>query len=206
MVKEKLDLNKLVQDIERELGQKRLEGLKRDPDNYQIFWIAILENIDKAVKGLEIHDNITSYLITKGYFGVKHAKVSEGRHRYVAYCSKCGKYHPYTYQECPKCHTPLQYVYRHRHLSENYDERYTNAYQPKWNDRDTTMDIAIQDFVESIENDKDRYVASRWMLDRLDLKVDNYQAQIAVEMGVGQSCVARRVIQLKKAFQIWYRY
>jgi len=188
-------MDDLMSRINRTLGSRN-ERLKTNPDNYQNFWLGVLEAIPKATKTA----NPIPYLISKGYFMIHQKKRSENRHSYVAYCPNCGEFFNFTANECPACKGDLEYFNRRDDMGSDVD----GGFIPQQLDRDITLQLTIEQFVDQLPEGRDKYIAKRWLLDRIDLLVDNYCKELAMEIGIHSTNVAKRITRIKSAFRIWY--
>lgn len=68
--------------------------------------------------------------------------------------------------------------------------------------RDADLAMTLEQFVDT-KVDKERYIARRWLLDRADLRYQNYQKQIAYEIKLSAPRVAQIVTKLKREFQLF---
>ena len=179
----------LVELIETGLGEKRLHNLKKNEDNYQIFWLGILEH-RKDVDGLR---DPVPYLISCGYGAIRNEYLKENTRRKIKYCPSCGKVYSYRKSVCPHC------------LIDNLtDNRISSITLPDGNNMEFPIEdfnlgilddiLTIQTFINSLYG-KERYVAKRWLIDRADLKYTNHLKQIALELG----CSAPYVAKVKKS-------
>jgi len=179
----------LIPVIEAALGPSRLAALKRNEDQYQDFWLGVLE----AYNRVDWDRDAIAYLITSGYGAVRNAKRSGWTADRFRHCPACGKVQGYRAVRCSRCGAETQSEVRH----------HTILMEPESGsgpDRDLRM--TIEQFVETLSGNR-RYIAKRWMLDRADLLYQNYSKQLAFELGISAPRVAQIVSRLKRDFQVY---
>jgi len=76
-------------------------------------------------------------------------------------------------------------------------------YEDRKPTRDINLAIDIESFLTTLE-DKEYYVAKRWMMDRADLLFANHVKQIAFEMEISAPRVTQIKNVIRKKFKSWY--
>jgi len=188
----------MVHEIEQGLGQDRLQKLKRNEDNYQIFWLGVLEHRQSVDRS---RDPIP-YLIACGYGAIANARLKENSRQKMRVCDRCGHVFPYRSSHCPHCH------------DENRTEsRLTSTTLPDGNECEFECDsgedaillgLDVERFVNTLHGNE-RFVARRWLIDRADLKYDNHCKQIALELGCSAPYVARVKKAIRNKWKLMYR-
>ena len=180
----------LVKTIEDALGEKRLHKLQRNEDEYQIFWVGVLEhryNVDKD------RDPIP-YLISCGYGAIRNARLMENTRTKVRTCPDCGRVYSYRYSHCPYCRVESQT--ERRVFSTALPDGSEMEFETQSAEEQLILDLDIARFVETLHGNE-QYVARRWLIDRADLKYANHLKQIALELG----CSAPYVARVKKSIR-----
>jgi len=181
-------MRELISVIEESLGADRLSRLHNNEDDYQDFWIGVLE----AFKRVDWDRDMIGFLITSGYGAIRNAKRSTWSVERYRYCPKCGKIFGYRTVECPDC--KIETISDMRHTE--YDTT------PARTAPDQDLEMTIQDFVITL-NGNAKYIAKRWMIDRADLKYQNHSKQIAFELGLSPARVAQIKKTIKAEFQFY---
>ena len=180
----------IVKQIEQGLGADRLAKLKKNDDNYQIFWVGVLEHrhsIDPS------RDPIP-YLISCGYGAIANARLMENTRQKIRVCDKCGKIHSYRYNHCPYCAEESRT--EPRLISTTLADGSEYEFETRSDEDKIILDLDVARFVQILYGNE-QYVAKRWLIDRADLKYDNHCKQIALELG----CSAPYVARVKKAIR-----
>lgn len=177
----------LIPAIEEALGPGRLAALRRDEDAYQDFWVGVLE----ALARVDWERDVMAYLITAGYGAIRNARRSEWTAQRLRRCPSCGGVYGYRMVECPACGAETVSEVRHSEMA---------AEPPARRGDDADLRMSLERFV-SCKAGNERHVAKRWLLDRADLLYQNYQKQIAYELGVSAPRVAQVVSKLKRELQ-----
>lgn len=177
----------LIEQIEKGLGYQRLNNLKKREDDYQIFWIGVLEHR----KDVDVNRDPIPYLISCGYGAIRNEKLKENTKNKLRYCPCCGREFSYRRVECPDCRSET--ITDQRIYSSNI-----NGEEMEFEQKDSELlnlvdQLDLTNFVSKLYG-KEHYVAKRWILDRADLKYDNHLKQIGLELG----CSAPYVAKLKK--------
>lgn len=180
----------IVQEIEQGLGKDRLQKLKRNEDNYQIFWLGVLEHRHSVDKN---RDPIP-YLISCGYGAIANARLMENTRQKIRVCDKCGREYSYRYSYCPHCHEESRTEPRIFSTSLNDGSEW--EFESRNGEDRLILDMDLIRFVNSLHGNE-QYIARRWLLDRADLKYDNHCKQIALELG----CSAPYVARVKKSIR-----
>lgn len=174
----------LVRQIEQALGEARLAKLRSNEDNYQIFWLGVLEhrkNIDQT------RDPIP-YLLSCGYGAIRNEYLKENTRAKYRWCPVCGRRYSYRQTVC-KC--GRETVTDRRIVSPVLEDG-SDVEFPCY-DEQRDLEIDIQRFVSLLQG-VEKYVATRWLVDRADLHYNNHLKQIASEIG----CSAPYVAKVKK--------
>lgn len=180
----------IVVQIEQGLGADRLKKLKRNEDNYQIFWLGVLEHRNNV----DPNRDPIPYLIACGYGAIANARLKENTRQKIRICDKCGKSYSYRYSHCPRCAEESRTENRLMSTTLADGSEYEFEFQ---SDEDRLiLDLDIARFVQTLHGNE-QYVAKRWLIDRADLKYDNHCKQIALELG----CSAPYVARVKKAIR-----
>lgn len=178
----------LIKQIEDGLGYKRLTNLKRHEDDYQIFWVGVLEHR----KDVDTERDPIPYLISCGYGAIRNEALKENTRNKLRYCPCCGKEFSYRRTECPECRaetiTDCRVYSSTLKSGDEMEFEQTDSVLARIDDQ-----IDLENFVAGLFG-KEQYVAKRWILDRADLKYDNHLKQIALELG----CSAPYVAKVKK--------
>ena len=174
----------LVVMIENGLGEERLRKLKKNEDDYQNFWLGVLEHR----KDSDGRDPIP-YLICCGYGAIRNARLSENTKRKMKV--KDGKMKSYRSDG----ETVVRLVSATKENGEQWD------FESK--DRDKNFELDIERFLSTLHGNE-RYVARRWLLDRADLMYDNHCKQIALEMNCSAPYVARVKKSIRNKWKNWY--
>ena len=180
----------IVAQIEQGLGTDRLAKLKKNEDNYQIFWVGVLEHRHSVDPS---RDPIP-YLISCGYGAVANARLSENTRTKVRVCDKCGKVYSYRYSHCPCCAEESRT--ESRLVSTTLADGTEYEFEFASDEDKIILDADISRFIQKLYGNE-RYIAKRWLIDRADLKYDNHCKQIALELG----CSAPYVARVKKAIR-----
>lgn len=181
--------DKLIEDIKQELGS-RLYLLRKNEDEYQTFWVGVLEALQTA----DPKRDIIPYLISRGYGEIRNYKRSQMSKDLTSYCETCGRYYGFRTHLCPQCGQEMELVRR----KSTYED-----YYPGRKEDDVLDDIVVEQFVATLSGTR-KYVARRWMIERADLYFDNHIKQIASELDVSNFVVARHKKNIKKLFMEWY--
>lgn len=179
----------LVIMIEGGLGPERVRDLKRKEDEYQIFWVGVLEAIPRAKSGDPV-----PYLITAGYGAVKNYRRAENTKQYYKVCPNCGTEYGYRITVCRKCGVETENRVRQIEYLDRHESNFHHAIEER---------VMLEQFVDGLEG-RQRYVAKRWLLDRADIYFDNHIKQIAVELGISAPAVAKYKKQIKRQLMAWY--
>lgn len=172
------------------LGNKRYNALKQDEDKYQIFWLGVIEATNK----IKSNDKQIGYLILKGYGNIKNWVKSNHSRNIIKYCPECGSTYGFRKIGSCKCgEFDLKISNRFKALTDIYIYR----------DEDKTLSIAIEQFIETLIGNI-KYVAKRWLIDRVDLLYDNYSKQLASELEVSPPMISKYIRKIKQKFIKWY--
>lgn len=182
-------MHDLVEKIEEGLGSDRLRELKRKEDEYQMFWVGVLEALPKARPQNEV-----PYLITAGYGAVRNYRRAENSRAYYKVCPQCGESYGYRTRYCSQDGALLE----NRSRSVEYLDRHETSIHEQVEER-----ILLEQFVGILEGRR-RYIARRWLLDRADVLYDNHIKQIAGELGISAPAVARHKQYIKEQLFYWY--
>lgn len=182
-------MRELIPAIEEALGPQRLAALRRNEDDYQEFWVGVLE----ALKRVDWSRDVMAYLISSGYGAVRNANRREWTDKRLRWCPSCGGTFGYRQVECPRCGAMTESEVRHSDLTVEPAAR-------QGADRD--FEMSLESFVATLTGNA-RHVAKRWLLDRADLWYQNYQKQIAFELGLSAPRVAQVVSKLKRDLQAY---
>lgn len=180
----------IIAQIEQGLGADRLAKLKKDDDNYQIFWLGVLEHrhsIDPT------RDPIP-YLISCGYGAIANTRLMENTRKKVRVCDKCGRIYSYRYSHCPHCMEENRT--EPRVISTAMVDGSEYEFETPNTENSIILDLDITRFISTLYGNE-KYVAKRWLIDRADLRYDNHCKQIALELG----CSAPYVARVKKSIR-----
>lgn len=180
----------LVTQIEQGLGTDRLRKLKKNDDNYQIFWVGVLEHRNSV-------DNTRDpipYLISCGYGAIANARLSENTRQKISVCPYCGREYSYRYKYCPYCGAESET--ENRIFSMTLNDGSEIETPDRSSENLMILNLDVERFVQKLYGNE-QYVAKRWLIDRADLKYENHCKQIAMELG----CSAPYVAQVKKAIR-----
>lgn len=186
----------IVKEIEQGLGRERLQKLKHNEDNYQIFWLGVLEHRKKV----DWSRDPIPYLISCGYGAIRNERLKENSRMKVKFCDSCGKVFPYRYGCCPVCYGKGRTI--QRVLPITRDDGTEQEFEDKHDF--TTTEICRVDilaFIRSLSSRKEKYIAHRWLIDRVDLLYDNHCKQLAIELG----CSAPYIAKVKQNLRIKYK-
>lgn len=179
----------LVPVIEEALGPDRLSRLKSNPDEYQNFWVGVLE----AFTRVDWDRDVVAYLISSGYGAVRNGRRSEWSEQRMRWCPKCGKVWSYRTTVCPRCGCETESGVRH--------SEYVDLVEARQEEQDVAPeDVAA--FLLTLSG-AEAYVARRWMRDRADLTCQNHLKQIAWELGVSAPRVAQIKSKVRQKFAAW---
>lgn len=181
----------LIEQIEYGLGRDRLNKLKKHDDDYQIFWVGVLEHR----KDVDINRDPIPYLISCGYGAIRNEILKENTKTKIRYCPCCGKEFSYRKSECPHCKTE-NITDRKIYSTTMVDGSDMEFEQEDYSIVDIEDQIMVQKFINTLYG-REKYVAKRWLVDRADLKYNNHCKQLAMELG----CSAPYVARLKKAIR-----
>lgn len=181
--------DKLVSDIVEGLGD-RIFSLRRNEEDYQTFWVGVLEAMSKV----DSTRPIIPYLISSGYRAIKNNHRSEMSVDLAGYCEMCGVYYGFRTHVCPECKGKLKLI-RRMSLYEDYHVSHYND--------DPLNRIMLEQFIETLEGNH-KYTAKRWMLDHADIMYDNHLKQIGFELGISAPAVAKYKKIIRQKFLRWY--
>lgn len=188
----------IIKQIEQGLGKDRLQKLKRNDDNYQIFWLGVLEHrscVDKS------RDPVP-YLISCGYGAIANARLQENTRTKVRVCERCGRQYSYRYSHCPHCLSENETV--PRVLSMTADDGSDVEFMASGDEDKKTLEMDIARFVDTLYGNE-KYVAKRWLIDRADLRYDNHCKQLALELGCSAPYVAAVKKSIREKWKLIYR-
>lgn len=179
------DPDGLVTVIERELGSKfsRIS----DEDKKQTFWLGVVKAFDRV----DHQRDALQFLILAGWNEVANYKRSVWSRENIRYCNVCNKYHGYRVKYCPTCGQEMLIAKRFKSITDNY------RYKENWD-----HSIHLQMFVETLSG-KIRYIAQRWLLDRVDLLFENHSKQLAFELNISAPMVSKYKNRIRKLYKEW---
>lgn len=180
-------MRELVPVIEAALGPRRLAALRRDEDAYQDFWVGVLE----ALARVDWDRDVVAYLITSGYGAVRNGRRAGWTDERLRRCPSCGGTFGYRAVRCPRCGAETESEVRHCELAVEPEAR---------RGEDADLRMSLEQFVATRAGNE-AYVARRWLLERADLRYQNYQKQIAYELGLSAPRVAQVVSKLRRELQ-----
>ena len=183
-----MNQNELIDKITEGLGD-RISTLRHNEDDYQTFWVGVLE----AIPRLNPKKPMIQFLISNGYGAIKNSHRSTMSVDLVRYCEKCGTYHGFRTKNCPACKSEMRLI---RRLS-SYEDYHMKE------DIDPLNKIMLEQFIDTLDGNH-KYVAKRWLLDRADLLYANHSKQIAFELGISAPAVARHKKVIRQEFLRWY--
>ncbi len=181
--------SKLINEIKKGLGGK-LNSLRRNEDDYQTFWVGVLEAMPKVNPDRPA----IPYLISSGYGAIKNSHRSEMSVDLASHCEKCGVYYGFRTKVCPICKSDLKFI-RRMSTYEDYHEGHHIV--------DPLDKVMFEQFISTLEG-KQKYIAKRWMIDRADIWYENHSKQIAFELGISAPAVARHKKIIRQEFLRWY--
>ena len=184
------DPEKFISHIKDALGNNRLRALKVDDDEYQLFWLGVLE----AIPNMRKDSHQIGYLILKGYGKIKNYRKSNYSRECIKYCRLCGRSYGFRKEDACKCGSDTIVVSRLIPLNDNYE----------YDDNiDIDMKVTIERFVNTLIGNM-KYVAKRWLIDRADLMYNNYSKQLAIELEISPAMISKYVKKIRQRFSEWY--
>ena len=187
----------IVQQIEHVLGTDRVRQLKKNDDNYQIFWLGVLEHR----KDVDCTRDPIPYLISCGYGAIRNEYLKSNTRDKMRVCPHCGRSYTYRYARCPKCGADS--VTERRVFSSTLEDNSEMEFEDG-RTTDVLLSIDIDFFISTLHGNE-QYVARRWLKDRADLMYDNHLKQIALEMGCSAPYVARVKKSIRSKWQLFQR-
>jgi len=192
-----VDITALLSNIEHELGTERLTRLKKNEDSYQQFWLGVLE----ALHRIDTNKPFVGFLISNGYGAIRNMRRSESSKTRLRGCPTCGTEYGFRTKVCPLCGSETDSLFRLSSMV-NQEGQFIE-YEDRKPTRDINLAIDIESFLTTLE-DKEYYVAKRWMMDRADLLFANHVKQIAFEMEISAPRVTQIKNVIRKKFKSWY--
>lgn len=180
-------MKEIIAIIEQGLGPARLNILKKNEDSFQDFWEGVL----KAIPRVDWNKDPVPYLISSGYGQINNVKRSSWSAEKFRFCPNCGQVYGYRTKICVVCGNELESSNRHS----EYEDYHEGTKGP---DQELAMDIEL--FVDTLIGNE-KYTAKRWMIDRADLRYQNYSKQIAFELNISAPRVSQIIGKIKQKFQ-----
>ena len=158
-------------------------------DLEQIFWVGVLE----AVLRMKPHSEKTNqihYLLTCGFGKVKTYRRSEWNYRLVNWCLECKRWVGFS---SPHIHPVITFP----KADEYVESKHVDDFEKR-----VDLQIMLQEFVRLLGGNE-RYVAKRFLLDRIDL-VDAHPIElVAGELGCHRTRVSQYRSRIKRKLRSW---
>lgn len=180
--------NEIVGILKKAMGPAKYKKLMSDEDKHQVFWLGVI----KSLGDVDWNRDPLQYLILSGFNEIRNYNKEIWSRENMRYCSNCNRIHGYRTKICPRCGQEMGTIKRFNILSDihkHYD--------------DFNFSIDLERFVDTLSG-KQRYIAKRWLLDRVDLMFDNHSKQLAQELGCSAPMISKYKKQIRNRFKEWY--
>jgi len=134
-------------------------------------------------------------LFLQGVNKVRHYIITNDSRRLNRYCDQCNRFYGFRTVRCRECGSEMRITSRML-VYKDYEH---GDYDP-----DMIIKISMEQFVETLDG-KYRYIAKRWLLDRVDLMYDNHLKQLALELGMSAPRIAKLKKSVRERYIEWQR-
>jgi len=160
-----------------------------DPDITQVFWLGVMKGIQKVRP-----NDPLKYLVVRGYGAVRSYAMANYHQGLMKVCRVCGRTWHFRKGWC-SCGGVLDIRNRFAGLGGLVQLSDIEVL-------DIKVDIDL--FVETLPKGRFRYVARRWLQDRVDLLYVNHLQQLSLEMGISAQAVSRYKVRVRNSYRSWY--